>query len=99
MRPNEVLTSQERDLLLQRSDIKAWLMVLRTWTLTFGILWLVAAYPSVLTFFFAWLVLPGRQLSLAVLMHEAGHGSLFKTRALNQWVGQWLCALPTLGPP
>jgi fatty acid desaturase len=97
MRPNEVLTSQERDLLLQRSDIKAWLMVLRTWTLTFGILWLVAAYPSVLTFFFAWLVLPGRQLSLAVLMHEAGHGSLFKTRALNQWVGQWLCALPTLG--
>ena len=97
MRPNEVLTSQERDLLLRRSDVKAWLMVLRTWTLTFGILWLVGAYPSLLTFLFAWLVLPGRQLSLAVLMHEAGHGSLFKTRALNQWVGQWLCALPTLG--
>ena len=97
MRPNEVLTSQERDLLLRRSDVKAWLMVLRTWTLTFGILWLVAAYPGVLTFLFAWLVLPGRQLSLAVLMHEAGHGSLFKTRALNQWVGQWVCALPTLG--
>ena len=92
MRPNEVLTSQERDLLLRRSDVKAWLMVLRTWTLTFGILWSVAAYPSLLTFLFAWLVLPGRQLSLAVLMHEAGHGSLFKTRALNQWVGQWLCA-------
>ena len=45
MKPNEVLTSQERDLLLRRSDLKAWLMVLRTWTLTFGILWLVAAYP------------------------------------------------------
>ena len=97
MKPNEVLTSQERDLLLRRSDVKAWLMVLRTWMLTFGILWLVAAYPGVLTFLFAWLVLPGRQLSLAVLMHEAGHGSLFKTRALNQWAGQWLCALPTLG--
>ena len=97
MKPNEVLTSQERDLLLRRSDLKAWLMVLRTWTLTFGILWLVAAYPGVLTLLFAWLVLPGRQLSLAVLMHEAGHGTLFKTRALNQWVGQWWCALPTLG--
>ena len=36
MKPNEVLTSQERDLLLQRNDLKAWLMVLRTWTLTFG---------------------------------------------------------------
>ena len=97
MKPNEVLTSQERDLLLRRSDLKAWLMVVRTWALTFGILWLVSAYPGVLTLLFAWLVLPGRQLSLAVLMHEAGHGSLFKTRALNQWVGQWLCALPTLG--
>jgi fatty acid desaturase len=30
-------------------------------------------------------------------MHEAGHGSLFKTKSLNAWVGQWLCALPTLG--
>ena len=30
-------------------------------------------------------------------MLEAGHGSLFNTRALFQWVGLWLCALPTLG--
>jgi fatty acid desaturase len=29
-------------------------------------------------------------------MHEAGHGSLFSTRRLNHWVGQWLCALPML---
>ena len=97
MRANEVLTPQERDRLLQRSDFKAWSMVLMTWALTFGILWLVGTYPSILTLVLAWVVLPGRQLSLAVLMHEAGHGSLFKTRALNHWVGQWLCALPTLG--
>ena len=97
MKPNEVLTSRERDLLLQRSDVKAWLMVFRTWLLTLGVLFLVGTYPSALTVLLAWLVLPGRQLSLAVLMHEAGHGSLFRTRALNQWVGQWLCALPTLG--
>jgi fatty acid desaturase len=29
-------------------------------------------------------------------MHEAGHNTLFASRALNQGVGQWLCALPTL---
>ena len=29
-------------------------------------------------------------------MHEAGHNTLFASRRLNQWVGQWLCALPTL---
>ena len=97
MRPSDVLSAQEREQLLERSDIRAWMHVLSTWALTFGILSLVGYFPSVLTLLFAWIVLPGRQLSLAVLMHEAGHGSLFKTKGLNTWVGQWLCALPTLG--
>ena len=97
MRPSDVLSAQEREQLLERSDFRAWLHVLSSWMLIFGILLLVGYFPSVITLLFAWIVLPGRQLSLAVLMHEAGHGSLFKTKGLNLWVGQWLCALPTLG--
>ncbi len=97
MRPSDVLSAQEREQLLERSDFRAWTHVLSTWTLIFGILLLVGYFPSVMTLLLAWIVLPGRQLSLAVLMHEAGHGSLFRTRGLNTWVGQWLCALPTLG--
>jgi len=97
MKPSNVLSAYEREQLLQRSDLTASVLVLRTWALIFGTLLLVGHFPSVITFFFAWIVLPGRQLSLAVLMHEAGHGSLFKTKAFNLWVGQWLCALPTLG--
>ena len=97
MKPGDVLTVEERELLLQRSDVQAWIHVLGAWILIFGILMLVGYFPSVFTLLLAWIVLPGRQLSLAVLMHEAGHGSLFKTKSLNAWVGQWLCALPTLG--
>ena len=97
MRPSDVLSAQEREQLLERSDFRAWLHVLSSWMLIFTILLLVGYFPSVITLLFAWIVLPGRQLSLAVLMHEAGHGSLFKTKGLNLWVGQWLCALPTLG--
>ena len=97
MRPSDVLSAQEREELLERSDFRAWLHVLSSWMLIFAILLLVGYFPSVITLLFAWIVLPGRQLSLAVLMHEAGHGSLFKTKGLNLWVGQWLCALPTLG--
>ena len=97
MRPSDVLSAQEREQLLERSDFRAWMHVVSTWTFIFGILLLVGYFPSVITLLFAWIVLPGRQLSLAVLMHEAGHGSLFKTKGLNTWVGQWLCALPTLG--
>ena len=97
MRPSDVLSAQEREELLERSDFRAWLHVLSSWMLIFAILLLVGYFPSLITLLFAWIVLPGRQLSLAVLMHEAGHGSLFKTKGLNLWVGQWLCALPTLG--
>lgn len=97
MRPSDVLSAQEREELLERSDFRAWLHVLSSWMLIFAILLLVGYFPSVITLAFAWIVLPGRLLSLAVLMHEAGHGSLFKTKGLNLWVGQWLCALPTLG--
>lgn len=97
MKPSDVLSKQEREALLQRSDLRAWWLVLSTWLLIFGLLLLVGYFPSVLTVLLAWIVLPGRQLSLAVLMHEAGHGSLFRTKQLNDWVGQWLCALPTLG--
>ncbi|MDG1034993.1 MAG: fatty acid desaturase family protein [Luminiphilus sp.] len=96
MKPNEVLTTQQRDDVLQRSDVKAWVAVMSAWTLTLITLMLVGHFPGFLTLALAWVVLPGRQLSLAVLMHEAGHGSLFKTRALNRWVGEWLCALPVL---
>lgn len=35
-----------------------------------------------------------RQLGLAILMHEAAHGGLSSNRSVNDWLGQWLCAVP-----
>jgi fatty acid desaturase len=42
-------------------------------------------------------VLGGRQLALAVMMHEAAHGTLFRTRWLNDVVGDVVCARPVGG--
>jgi len=39
-------------------------------------------------------VIGARQLGLAVLMHEAAHQTLFRSRRLNDWAGNWLCAYP-----
>ena len=97
LRPSDVLSREERQALTRKSDVLAAWLVLRTWVVIFLVLGLAGYYPSLWTVLLAFLVLPGRQLSLAVLMHEAGHGTLFATASLNQWVGQWLCALPTLG--
>jgi fatty acid desaturase len=38
------------------------------------------------------MVVGGRRLGLAILMHDAPHGLLFANRRLNDGVGMWLCA-------
>ena len=96
-RPSEILSREERQQLTEKSDLWAWWLVLSSWALVFGLLAIAGFYPSIFTIVLVLLVLPGRQLSLSVLMHEAGHNTLFKTERLNRWVGQWLCALPTFG--
>jgi fatty acid desaturase len=69
-------------------------MVAHAWALILGAMALFAWWPNPLTFLLAVAVIAGRQLGLAVLMHEAAHGGLAKDQRLNMWLGQWLCAFP-----
>ncbi len=55
-----------------------------------------ALWPNVLTFILAVMVIGSRQLGLAILMHEAAHVALFKTRTYNEFAGEWLCGRPIL---
>jgi len=96
LRINDHLDVHEREQILRRSDAVAAWLVLSNWVCVLGLLALAGYYPGVLIILLVWILLPGRQLGLSVLMHEAGHGTLFANRRMNQWVGQWLCALPTL---
>ena len=34
-------------------------------------------------------ILGGRQLGMAILMHDAAHGLLHKSRRVNNWLGEW----------
>jgi fatty acid desaturase len=77
-----------------RSDLRAWSLVLGNWLMILAIFLLIAAYPGPLTIIPGMILLAGRQLGLSVLMHEAGHHTLFATSWLNDVVGQWLCAAP-----
>ncbi len=71
-----------------------WLAVLCDWGLIAASFTLVAWRPALWSVAIALLVIGGRQLGLAVLMHEGSHGSLFRTRSLNRVVGRWLCGAP-----
>lgn len=81
--------------LVQASDGRGFLSLVTTWSLiaaAFALVPFASGHPL------AWVacivLLGGRQLALAILMHECAHRSLFRTRALNDVLGVALCAAP-----
>ncbi|HEU0197999.1 MAG TPA: fatty acid desaturase family protein [Nevskiaceae bacterium] len=97
MKISDWLSPEEVRRYTSRSDWRGSGVVASNWLIIAAAFALVALWPNVLTVVVALLLLAGRQMGLAVLMHEAGHGTLFQTKALNRWIGQWLCAYPVLG--
>ncbi len=97
----DALTREEIQDLRQMNDWHSWASLLTNWGLVFASFAMVAYLPNPLTILLALAVIGTRQLGLSVLMHEAAHRTLFKKRAVNDFVGNWLCAYPVwsdLGP-
>ena len=94
VKSSEFLTSGQVQQLRGKSDIVGALLVLHAWALILGSMALFACWPNPFTFLLAVMVIGGRQLGLAILMHDAAHGLLFANRRINDWVGMWLCAAP-----
>lgn len=94
MKPSDILSPAEIDTLGTRSNLVGAALVLHAWGLIAGAMALFAAWPNPLTFFLAVMVVGGRQLGLAILMHDAAHGLLFRTRRWNETIGRWFCAWP-----
>jgi len=93
-RPGDYLTAEQTATLREKSDLAGALLVLHAWALIGGSMALFVAWPNPFTFLLAVMVIGGRQLGLAILMHDAAHGLLFANRRVNDWVGTWLCASP-----
>jgi fatty acid desaturase len=91
------LHRDEMEELLELQDWHSWLSLLADWSLIAASFALVARWPNPLTVVLALFVIGGRQLGLAVLMHEAAHRTLFRNRRFNDWAGNWLCAYPVWG--
>jgi fatty acid desaturase len=89
--------------LLSRDEIRAFttpsnaggvIAIAWTWLVIAATFVALARWPHPVTFAGAVVVLGGRHLALAVMMHEAAHGTLFRTRWLNERLADWLCAAP-----
>ena len=93
-RASNLLSREEMRELTQASNFHGFRALLGTWAIIAGAFALVAWDANPLTIALALLLLGGRQLALAVMMHECSHRSLFRTRWLNDALGVWLIGAP-----
>ena len=92
--PTTDFTPAEMAAVRQRSDVTGLLCATHAWLVIAACMILYALWPNPLTFIFAVIVIGGRQLGLAILMHDAAHGVLTRTRGINEWVGKWIVGYP-----
>jgi fatty acid desaturase len=95
MERTQFLSSDEVRYFTSKSDWLAWQTVAVSWISLLAVFWMADTWTNPLVLLLAVMLLAGRQLGLAVITHECGHNTFFRTRALNRWVGQFLCANPT----
>ncbi len=91
---SDYLTAGQTASLRRKSNLVGALLVLHAWSLIAASMALFVWWPNPFTFLLAVMVIGGRQLGLAILMHDASHGLLFGNRRVNDGVGAWLCAYP-----
>ena len=89
-----IIDVREKAELVKRSNLSGAVILTANWISIFLIYFLVTIFPNVLTIAVAFILLPGRQLGLSVLMHECAHKTLFKSDWCNNFFGHWFCALP-----
>ncbi len=90
------LSTDEIRPLAKRSNAMGLWLVVHCWGTIALAIALFAWLPNPLTFILVVIVIGSRQLGLAILMHEAAHNALFKTRNWNDRAGEWLCGRPIL---
>lgn len=88
------LSPAQVDRLRQRSAWRGVAVVLHAWGVIALSMAMFVVWPHVLTFVLAFVWISGRQLGLAILMHDAAHRLLLPNGRLNDWVGHYIVGGP-----
>jgi len=80
--------------LARRSDLWGTWVVFHVWAVIFASMALFILWPNPVTFILAFCLIGSRQHGLAILMHDAAHGVLFKTKSVNEFVGAYVLGAP-----
>jgi len=94
LQPRDYLSPVELETALARSDLRASAVLIGNYTLIAAAFALSILYPNPLSFLVTIVLLGGRQLGLEVLNHDCAHSIFFRKRAVNEFIGHWLCGGP-----
>lgn len=84
------ITMDERKMLIKHNDGKALLELLAVLLVILGVFYIIYLKPTWYVIIPALFLLGGKQLALAVLMHDCAHFSVFSNKRINDFVGTWL---------
>ena len=93
--PRQIFAAEEWVAITAISGARGIWLIVHAWAVValaaFGCAWAWDAHWAlgVIAAPVALLVIGGRQLGLAILMHDGAHGLLHPNRKLNNWLGQW----------
>ena len=90
LRSGSVFSQAEWCNITQISSWRGVCLVVHAWSLSVAAAVLAAWWSNALGWVLAVIVIGGRQLGLAILMHEAAHGLLHPSRRINNILGQWV---------
>ena len=92
----DYLTKEEIQQFLKKSDWKASLAFIHTWVWIAFAFAIAGIWPNPFTIIIAMFILGGKQLACAILMHDCAHRSMFNSKELNIFFGNWLGGYPIL---
>jgi fatty acid desaturase len=91
---HQYLTAEEIKALMEKSNLKGALEILHTWSWIAFAFTLSGLWPNPLTIIISLFILGGKQLACAIILHDCSHESMFTSRAVNRFVGNWFGAFP-----
>ncbi len=94
IRPADIFSNNEWKILTESSPWRGLWLVAHAWIVILGAIILSLWFNHPLVWIISIFIIGGRQLGLAILMHEAAHGHLHPDRPVNNFLGEWLCAAP-----
>ncbi len=88
--PRQIFGAEDWAVITANSSWRGIWLVAHCWLMIVGTIALATYWGNPFGWLAAVIFVGGRQLGLAILMHDAAHGLLHPNRRINNFLGQWL---------